>query len=132
MIKYNMRHLIRRVMFLHHHQYSIIATCYRPPATTISFYSPPPPYSSTSPEKKTEAEKGKEPPLAGGGGGVRSQKGHRPFIPLQHMHSFFYKSLVYKNVETEIWVKIKNNIRTLPSLNSQNHKKCIDQKLKKK
>ena len=38
------------------------------------------------------------------------------------LHSFFYKNLVYKNVEAEIWVKIKNNIRTLPSLNSKNHK----------
>ena len=30
--------------------------------------------------------------------------------------SFFYKNLVYKNVEAEISVKIKNNIRTLPQL----------------
>ena len=43
------------------------------------------------------------------------------------IHSFFYyyKNLVYKNVEAEIWVKIKNNIRTLPSLKSQNHKKNV-------
>ena len=37
----------------------------------------------------------------------------------------FYKNLVYKNVKAEIWVKIKNNIRTLPRLNSQNHKKNV-------
>ena len=47
------------------------------------------------------------------------------------LHSFLYKNFVYKKVEAEIWVKIKNNIRTLPNLNSQNHKNCIYQKLKK-
>ena len=57
-----------------HQEFSIIAT-YRPPATTISYST------SSSPEKKNPSSNRLGIPLAGG---LRSQKGLRPFNPLQN------------------------------------------------
>ena len=61
-----------------HQQTSSIATFYRPPATTISFYS-----TSSSPEKEISSSNRLGPPPPPLDGGLRSQKGLRPFNPLQ-------------------------------------------------
>ena len=59
-----------------HQQFSIIVTFYRPPATTISFYS-----TTSPPEKKKPSSNRLGTPLSRG---LRSQKGLRPFNPLQN------------------------------------------------
>ena len=67
-----------------HQQTFSIATFYRPPATTISFYS-----TSSSPEKEnSSSNRLGTPPRRGGGGRLRSQKGLRPFNPLQRIEYF--------------------------------------------
>ena len=63
----------------HQHTF-IIATFYRPPATTISYDS-----TSSSPEKENTSSNRLGPPPPPLDGGLRSQKGLRPFNPLQRI-----------------------------------------------
>ena len=65
-----------------HQQTFIIATFYRPPATTISFYS-----TSSAPEKENTISNRLGTPLSRG---LRSQKGLRPFNPLQNRGGMWF------------------------------------------
>ena len=78
---------------LHPQQFSVIATCYRPPATTVSVFS----YTSTAPVKKNRSSNRLGTPLAGG---LRSQKGLRPFNPLQKQIRSFLSQQNFNLIRT--------------------------------
>ena len=83
------RHSWNSLPCSHQHTFSI-ATFYRPPATTISYDS-----NSSSPEKEiTSSNRLGTPPPPPLDGGLRSQKGLRPFNPLQRIGVFSWKTLV--------------------------------------
>ena len=69
---------------LHPQQFSVIASCYRPPTTTISVFS----YTSTAPEKENRSSNRLGTPLSRG---LRSQKGLRPFNPLQKSNQWLVR-----------------------------------------